>query len=216
MRFGRCTGWPCGGIVVVLALVAAGRAAAETAPAGKDAHARRGFYAGVGTGWAFPDFGFDSDNLGLDGVLGPGLDPDYDGSVAVDAFLGYRVHRRVGLELGYTFYEGWDSRSGVESTEIDAHAFMLNTKAYGCTGRLQPYALLGVGALLVNSEIRDARFPKPFETDLGFALRAGGGVDLYLHPHWVLGLEVAYVAGFGGLVEYADHTTTGLRLQYRF
>ena len=44
--------------------------------------ARSGFYFGVGAVYAIENFSFDSENLGMVGILGPGVDPDYDDSDA--------------------------------------------------------------------------------------------------------------------------------------
>ena len=74
-----------------------------------DDPSRTGFYIGLGAAFAFENFSFDTEKLGMTGILPPNLDPGYDNSQGAHIQLGYRVHRSVGLEFLYEFLEGFDS-----------------------------------------------------------------------------------------------------------
>jgi len=205
---------------VVLCVLWASAAAAQTQEVPGEAEptddpTRIGFYAGLGAVYAFENFSFDSDNLGLSGILGPGVDPKYDDSAGAHLQLGYRVEPWLGIEFLYEFLEGFDSTAGIPETEIDSHLFTLNAKWYPRPGRLEPYLLAGMGAHLVNSEVRDSAVKKPFETDLGFVGRLGGGLAYQVTTHFGMELEGSYQLGHGGMVQYARYGTLALHFIYR-
>lgn len=177
---------------------------------------RSGFYLGLGASYAVENFSFTSDDLGLEAILGPGVDPNYDDSQGVDLQIGYRANPWLALEFLYGFLEGFDSTAGNPATEIDSHLVTLNAKLFPCGGRIQPYALLGLGTHIINSEVRDPAVRKPFETDAGFVTRAGGGIDFYATRHFVVELEGAYQQGSGGIVKDAEFGSFGLHFLYRF
>ncbi len=151
----------------------------------------------------------------------------FDDSSGVDLRLGWRWNRWVATELRYEWLEGFDSTGPVPGlnvpgldlsrggVELDTHQVMLSGKFYPCEGRLQPYATLGLGALIVNTELRAPQFAKPFRIDAGFASRLGAGLDFALSRHWVLNFEGAYLLGTGA-VERERYGSIGLGLRYRF
>ena len=177
--------------------------------------ARSGFYFGVGAVYAVENFSFDSENLGMVGILGPGVDPDYDDSAGAHVQIGYRTHPTLGFEFLYEFLEGFDSTAGSPKTEIDSHLFTFNAKVYPFQGRWQPYLLTGIGARLINSEVFDSAVKKPFETDAGFTARFGGGVAYSVTRHFGLELEASYQVGTGGIVRHANYGSVALHFLYR-
>jgi opacity protein-like surface antigen len=197
-----------GVLLAWLTIVPATRAEPEASP-----FVRSGFYAGLGGFYIFEDLALDAEKLGLAAVLS--ADPAYDNSAGAEIVLGYRAHPKLGLEFVYQFIEGFDSTAGSPATEIDGHAFTLNAHVYPCGGRLQPYGSFGLGAVLANSEVLSSGFKKPFEQDLGFALRFGAGLDYYLTEHVVFGLEGSYVAPVGGLAGHVNFGAVGFRFLYR-
>lgn len=206
-----------GGLVVLWTGLAVGLpAAAGSEEAIRDDAFRPGFYLGLGAVYAFEDFSFTSENLGMTGILGPGVDPGYDDSAGAHVQVGYRLTDWVGAEILYEFLEGFDSTRGTPDTEIDSHLFTLNAKWYApIEGRLRPYALTGMGAHLVNSEVLDPTVRKPFETDAGFVGRLGGGIAWDVSRHFTFELEGSYQIGIGDLVGNARYGTLALHLLWR-
>lgn len=176
---------------------------------------RPGFYFGVGAVYAVENFSFDSDNLGMTAILGPGVDPDYDDSQGAHLQIGYRTHPTLGFEFLYEFLEGFDSTAGSPKTEIDSHLFTFNAKVYPFEGRWQPYLLTGIGARLINSEVFDSSVKKPFETDAGFTARFGAGLTYSVTRHFALELEGSYQVGTGGIVRHANYANFALHFLYR-
>jgi opacity protein-like surface antigen len=198
---------------VLLAIwLGAGPAAAE----GEEAF-EPGFYFGLGAVYAFENFSFTSDNLGMaPGLLPSGLDPAFDDSAGAHALLGYRALEWLGVDFQYEFLEGYDSTRGKPDVEIDSHLFVLNAKLYPIQGRWQPYALAGMGAQLINSEAVDVKtVKKPFETDLGFVGRVGGGLAFNATRHFLIELEGAYQMAEGPLLRHARYGSLGVHFIYR-
>ncbi|HKJ23242.1 MAG TPA: outer membrane beta-barrel protein [Myxococcota bacterium] len=171
------------------------------------AYDRSGPFAGAAGVYAFGDF-----------------DRKFDDSAGAELHLGYRVAPHLALEFVYQWLEGFDSLGGTpepfdavapgEEVEIDTHQISLGAKVYGMTGRIQPYALVGVSLLVVNSEIVDPDFEKPYDVDVGPAGRFGGGVEYYATPHFVVGVEGSYLVP-GGHVDGERFGTLGVLFQYR-
>ena len=188
---------------------------AQEEAAERAAYDRSGFHVGVGFAYAFEDMSYDTNRLGLGAVFPVAFDPRFDDSLGVDVLIGYRLLPRLDLEFQYEWLEGFDSTQGLPELELDTHLLALNARGFLLTDRWQPYVLFGAGALIVNTEIRNSAFKKPFDVDVGAVFRFGGGLDLYATPHWVVGLEGAYMLPLGA-VEDAGYGTLGLRLRYRF
>ena len=185
-----------------------------------DDYRRAGLYVGIGPSCLFESFSLDSDNLGLAGVLGAGVDPKYDNSAGVDVKIGYRVSPQLAAEFMYGFAEGFDSHEGVRATEIDAHLVSFNAKWFPLQGdgesRLQPYGLLGAGTQIVNSEVLDPDIQKPWSTDAGFVGRFGAGLDYYVTNQFVIEIEASYMLPAGGWVKHTDYASLSLSFLHRF
>jgi opacity protein-like surface antigen len=192
---------------------------APSSYAGED-YQRPGPYLGIGASYAIENFSLDSDELNLAGALGSGLNPKYDNSAGVDVQIGYRLDSRFAVEFLYGFLEGFDSHAGALASEIDLHLVTLNAKWFPlgelCDGRLQPYALAGVGTQIVNSEVRSSAFEKPYETDAGFVGRVGGGIDYYLTESFGVEVEASYMLPAGGWVRHARYTAVAFHFLHRF
>jgi len=176
----------------------------------------QGVYVGIGGVYALEDFDYDSSRLGTASIFGPDVKIDFDDSTGVDLLLGWRFHRRLSLELTYEFLEGFDSTEGAPDSELDTHHFLLGLKLYGNRNLFEPYLLVGVGGLLVEEEVEGATLPDPFRTDLGFAMRFGGGLDFWLDEHFGVEVEVSYLIAQGGLAESADMGLFALHFLYHF
>lgn len=201
-----------GGVLLGVWLAAAS-AAAETG-----GEFEPGAYFGLGAVYAFENFSLDSDNLGMASILGPGVDPKFDDSAGAHVQIGYRARSWLGVEFLYEFLEGFDSTRGSPDVEIDSHLFVFNAKLYPLEQRwhsLEPYLLGGLGAHWINSEVVDPAVKKPFESDLGFVGRLGGGVAYHATRHFVIELEGSYQLGQGGIVRYARYGSLALHFIYR-
>ena len=137
----------------------------------------------------------------------------FDDSAGVDFRIGYRFRPRWAAEFEMNWLEGFDSTRGPE-IELDTYLFTLNVKAYAATRRVQPYVLLGMGLLHVNTEEFQSG-PNLKSTENGFAARLGGGVDFYASDHFVVNVEATYVPATGD-VDGVNFGTLGLGFQHRF
>lgn len=142
-------------------------------------------------------------------------------SYGAGARLGYRFHRHLAAEAEYQWLGGFDCKGhgrcyvtggpqggGVKVKEYSAHIGTVNAKAFLLTGRIQPYALVGVGGgrfeiqkkartLLPDGETYEVSSSSSYRGD--FVTRYGIGVDLYGDETWALFTEAAYVLPFGSL-----------------
>ena len=96
--------------------------------------------------------------------------------------------------------------------EIQTWALTGNAKVFVLTGRTQPYALIGIGVLEAELEFVGAGLS---QTESGFAVRFGGGLDFYITENVVASAGVDYVLPTGD-VEDLDYVSFGAGIQYRF
>lgn len=166
-------------------------------------YARLGFYVGAGAeGGEFTDLG-----------LGSGLDADT--GAGFNVFAGYRAHAYVSAELEFEMLPEIDIKaSGFgKFAEIETWAITGNVKAFPLTGRIQPFALVGIGAL--HGKLKDSVGFGLDESDAGFAARFGGGLDVYATEHVVVWARSTYVLPTGDVSD-VDYVSFGGGLQYRF
>ncbi|MDH3213706.1 MAG: porin family protein [Myxococcales bacterium] len=216
-RAGRSPLRPWLGIGLLAALVATAAPGRAETP-GEPDYARTGFHLGLGGAYAFENFDYDIGSLDVETAFPPGssgIDPGLDDSAGIDVRIGYRLHERYDLALLYEWLEGFDSTRTSPPLELDTHLLTLDSRFFCLTGRTQPYALVGLGILIVNTEIVASSFAKPFDVNVGFAARFGAGVDFYLTRGWLFGLEGSYVVPTGP-VEKADYGTLGFKFEHRF
>lgn len=200
---------------LVATLVALPAAAVEP-PAEGDPYGRAGWYVGLGAVYAFEDLGGDAAQLKLPNPpYEPSFEPNFDDSAGIHIRGGYRVAPHFAVEFGYEWLEGFDAGAAEPDLEVDSHLITLDAKLFALTGRVQPYALAGVGVHIANLEIVDDAFDKPWEESTGFGARFGVGVDYYLTPHWVLELEGTYLVSTGD-TKHFDYGSLVLGVQYRF
>jgi len=173
---------------------------------------------------------------------------DLDEMWGVGGVLGWRVSPHLGLELEGEWIAGSNQSSfRVDNTgdpgtvEIDdLWTITANVRVYPLTGRVQPFAVAGVGVQharfdaygrsvgntttgeVGNPPVPIAGIPADFElrdrkTKTDGALRAGVGLDVYLTPQVAGELKVDYVIPFvpTGLVT-TDYLSVRLGLLYRF
>jgi len=171
---------------------------AEPPPPEEDEFSRNGFYVGA--------YGV----FGLNAYRNTGR--DYSNSPGANFRVGYRGYEWFAMEAMLEWIHRFESNDpDVQSRTIIGG---VNGKVYPLRGRYQPYALIGVNGYNVDSKNDEDN--KDFSgTDWGF--RFGGGIDIYAHKNWVIGLEATYVLGAGSNKLWeADYASFGAGLQYRF
>ncbi len=138
---------------------------AESASEGFD---RRGFFLGVGGGFAGENFtdkpvknvaDIFSNQPQLDVPILAGPDPTAtaDDSWSVYGRAGYRCHPRYSVGATLEGFGGFDTQwTGVLGTggdDIDIFAATVDIKGYLLTGRYQPYLLLGGGTMKISTKV---------------------------------------------------------------
>lgn len=180
-------------LAVSLALAAATTSAAQEE---EEDFGRRGWYVGGGFVYGFENF----DLSELSGIAG--VDISASGSPGIDIRGGYRFNRWVALEGNFDYYADFDiEANGSTVFNADAFSFFANAKGYPLDGRVQPYGLFGIGVLAAAIDYDfdydyydyDYYDYENVETDAVFAVRLGGGVDVYVTPKFLLNLDVGYV-----------------------
>ena len=146
---------------------------------------------------------------------------------------GYRCHPYVSAEFQFESlgdFEGTISENGTPMNdtardfdlELEALVLTSNVKGYLLTGRFQPFVLVGVGFMRMESKARDATggtlpglAAQASERTVNLAMRFGGGLDIYATRNVVVSVEVSYLMPTGKL-DNLDYISVGLGLQYRF
>jgi opacity protein-like surface antigen len=180
-----------------LAFAAPGVAGAQPA----DDYARNGAYLGLAG--SFGIYTKAEDEL-------PG-DADVEEPLGLNARAGYRMHPHLAAEGEFEWLSEADVEiSGFDVGTIEAWTLTANGKAYPLTGRVQPFALIGLGAMLAEAEGGGGS-----EVESGFAARFGAGVDVYITRNFLAAFDVSYVLPTGDLEDF-DYVSIGWGLGYRF
>ena len=157
------------------------------------------------------------------GAYGNLLDSGSEDGFGIDGGAGYRCHPRMSSEVQVEWIDGFrDDRavSGVSSdARVDAETVTItaSTKGYILTGRFQPYVLVGLGAMTVDTDVKDRLGVGPSKSDseADFAMRFGGGLDFYATKNVVVDVGVGYVYPFGDVSDF-DYLSVRAGVQYRF
>jgi opacity protein-like surface antigen len=161
---------------------------------------RDGWYAGIGGGIAFSEF--DEGNA--------------DDSGLVNLRAGYHFLRFAALEVQLEYEPEFGSGSGnYAGVDTALWSAWLAAKGYPTapwTGPVQPYLLGGI-AWMWKRQTGPA--VDGSEEDGAFAMRVGGGLDVYVTRNVVLTVDSSWVVPTGNL-EDLWHVTLGGAVQYRF
>lgn len=199
--------------VLVLGLIVALPAAAQqTAPQPEwdDSfypYAREGTYLGLGAQFALENFDKDPPV----NVPGSSTDLSADDGGGIEMRVGYRLHSRIAAEALFQYYWGFEVRDKAgdlagQNDKFDGWTLTANAKLYPLLGRIQPYALAGVGGIVFNEKKGH---------DSGFVARLGGGVDLYISDRVVVDVEIAYLFPATPVSEL-QFATFAAGVQYRY
>ena len=189
--------------------------------AGKDDYARRGWLVGVAGSYAIETFKDDAES-DFQKILGPTASLSVDNSLGINGRAGYRCHRWFSAEVEVEWLNGFEADLSVASfsnTEIDVEPLVVtaNVKGYFLTGRYQPFLLVGAGGMTAEAKVKSTvpLLLSATERANGFAMRFGGGIDLYATKHVVVSVGADYVLPFGDLKDL-DYISIGWGIEYRF
>jgi len=133
---------------------------------------------------------------------------------AIDFRAGLRVSPWAAVELALEVSGDFFPDDRQDFSFVHAG---LNTRVYplgGLLGRVQPFAIGGLGIVSTVVEHRDRNTAlRQSNADWGF--RGGGGVDLYYTDHVALSLQGSYVWTVGD-VKNVDYVSLSLGILYRF
>ena len=191
----------------------------------KDDFARRGWLVGVAGSYAVETFEDDAE-ADYQRLLGPTANLSVDDSFGFNGRVGYRCHRRFSAEVEVEWLDGFKSDLTqpnvfqLAKVESEPVVVTTNVKGYLLTGRYQPFLLVGAGAMTADLKVREpvglASTSVRSESKNAYAMRFGGGIDLYATEHVVVSLEADYVLPFGNIHDDLDYVTLSWGLQYRF
>jgi opacity protein-like surface antigen len=162
-------------------------------------------------------------------------DLEVEPGAGVHARAGYRFHPRLAVETQFEWISEWsiDGRdtertnptSSAQVARAEAWTLTLNGKFFASTGRVQPYGVFGVGMMRFQGDNKSPLIPgnsRPiFELNTDgvrrtdFALRVGGGLDIYFTDDLSLVVGTSYVIPYGQVDPY-DYLSFEWGLQYRF
>jgi opacity protein-like surface antigen len=159
-----------------------------------------GLYVGGALKYGFEDFD----------DLDPDESNDGDESVGLGVRAGYRIAPWIGAELEYEYFDDYD----VAVADVNVQSLMLQGKAYPFTGRLQPYALGGIGMVSSDLDFDESSLDETFD-ETEFAWRLGAGLDFYLIEFLPLFVELAYTWPTNDLDEL-QYWTGAIGAYFRF
>jgi hypothetical protein len=136
---------------------------------------RSGPYLLAGGGYSFQNF----DGVGT-------LNVDDSPNFVFDA--GWRFHPNFALELGFEWNPGFEASVAGIQAEGETYTATAGMKICVLRGRIQPFLLPNVGVLVANLDAGALG-----DTITTPALRAGGGIDVYVTRSLFVSLMTAYV-----------------------
>lgn len=154
----------------------------------------------------------------------PAVSLSYDDSFGASGLVGYRCAPRFSAEVQAEWISGFEgdfSFPGLgqfDDLRLDPIVATANLKAYLLTGRIQPYLLVGAGAITIEVDPPRPPLSQTFlqnKRENEFAMRFGGGVDVYATDHIVVTVGADYVRPFGSFADL-DYVSIGWGFQYRF
>jgi hypothetical protein len=167
-------------------------------PTGKKEYGRKGAYASIGG--VLSKENFDTSGTGLSaGDSDPGF-----------AFrVGSRLEENVAIELTAENITGYELRGFGTSVDLDLWSVGVQGKYFFSDQRVQPYALVGLGAASADVDMLDL-------DDSGSYFRVGAGADVYLGDKDIaVFAELAYNRMMGDLKDL-DHIDFIVGVLFRF
>ena len=200
--FSRASLWPAALLMPVMLIMLMTPAAAMAQSSGG---------TGSGTGGstsAAPKKG----DMSVSGSLGiaNAFDNDFDGVEAIfDGTFEYHISDRISWRgmLGFASFD-FNGRGSSGSADI---MFVNGNIVYGWhNDNLRPYVTGGIG--LYSTDPSGSALPDNGDVEVG--LNCGGGLDIYVHPHWAVTVEGLFHGYTGDDPDSFLAATVGAR--YRF
>ena len=150
--------------------------------------ARSGPMLGLGATYAHANF----DNI--DGVE--------NHSGGYNATVGYRFNRWVATAVHIERYQKFniDDANDDRIGRINGWALGLDGKVYALHGRFQPFGVIGLNYLAMETTDESSNDEK--KTDDGVGLRFGAGLDIYATSKFIVATDLSYMLGLGGPKDY--------------
>ena len=182
-----------------------------------DDYARNGAYVGANLAGAWYREVKDDVRDAIE-ANGFNLNIDLESPLGLGARAGYRFLPHLAGEVQIQWFAKAKTEVGNEDVSVNFNKFETLTvtgslKAYPLTGRIQPFAQVGIG--LMHADVDDKLGFDTHDTDEDFAARFGGGVDLYANRNFVVVVEGGYVLPTGNL-DGMDYVFWSVGLNYRF
>ena len=115
-----------------------------------------------------------------------------------DLRVGYTVHEKAAVEIEWQSLVNFsrnatDPVTGQEESSLEARMLSLNGRFAPLAGRVQPYALMGIGWVNVQSDRTSVDTHKS-----SFGMRFGLGVAAYITERTGVALEAGYILPLSG------------------
>ena len=136
--------------------------------------------------------------------------------------FGRRCHSRFSVEFEMEWLDDFAGKENltnngdlVSDIKFSTIAGTINTKGYLLTGRVQPFVLVGVGAMSVRGDRNPVGSNKSSQDDGQLVARFGGGIDFYATRHWVVSGQADYVYSATNL-QSTNYISVGFGAMYRW
>ena len=187
-----------------------------------DDYDRRGWFAGLQGVYAREDYDIDREERNIDSQTPFPVEFNLKNHDAggVRGKFGRRCHSRFSVEFEMEWlddFAGEEVSDGKVESDINFStiAGTINTKGYLLTGRVQPFVLVGVGAMSVRGDKSPNGSNKSSQDDGHLVARFGGGIDFYATRHWVVSGQADYVYSATNL-QSTNYISVGFGAMYRW
>ena len=189
-----------------------------------DDYDRRGWFAGLQGVYAREDYDVDREERNIQSQTEFEIEFSLNNHDAggVRGKFGRRCHSRFSVEFEMEWLDDFAGEvvnlsNGEVASDINFStiAGTINTKGYLLTGRVQPFVLVGVGAMSVRGDNNPIGSNKSSQDDGHLVARFGGGIDFYVNRHWVVSGQADYVYSATNL-ESTNYISVGFGAMYRW
>jgi hypothetical protein len=201
-RRARTLAWTTGVLLGAMAASAAAQNLATEPAQGEHAsatpYARDGAYLALGGHAAIENFDPPS----------PASRPTERWSGGLSARAGIRTHPHMAGELVFDWVSPWSTEGG----DLTSYLITGNVKFNFLTGRIQPYAILGIGVYILVQDFDTGGS----STSVPPGGRFGAGIDYYIDEHVVVNFEGVYVPPLDSRADDFPYALLQGNLMYRF
>lgn len=196
-------------ILMVIAPVATSAELPKIFQLEKGSTSQAGVYVFVGGTWL--------DDLAVEDEIGDQLraHTEVDSTPGFKTKLGYRFNKFFAVEGEVEYVPSIDVQADDASVgDLEYTTATVNGRVYvPLDDRFQFYGSLGIG--LLHAEIDGSGAASLDYDDTGFAIRAGGGLDIYMTENVALSTDLSYVAPSGD-VDNFDYLSIGWGVTFRY